>query len=310
MPNGSVSTMPHDLHWPRYDDDGTFVQMGDWVISNSGQKCGEAFKVNKVWFENGTAHMSDRVTDGHYWHYKKKDPYVRRALLDHEGKPLYQGNLAWNIYTGERAEVLSYIGKCVYVLWENDVHDKVVPCCLTSIKPAFDCDGKLIKVGQTVWHVSNGTEFTVVGLPKSGEYQAVKLRLDDGTFTGLDPDQLTHQRPVFDADGVPIKVGDVVWSLTDGRKHEVTGIDPIVKEIRIKDESMELGVWVAACGFTHAKPEPPDSWERIAEDIDRLRENVALYLGDYLYDDNVNGSIQSSLVCVANRCRALAERGE
>ena len=76
-------------------------------------------------------------------------------------------------------------------------------------------------------------------------------------------DHGTHKRvrrpapKVLDADGESIKVGDVMWSLTDGRKHEVTGIDPIVKEIRIKDESMELGVWVAACGLTHAKPEPP-----------------------------------------------------
>ena len=27
------------------------------------------------------------------------------------------------------------------------------------------------------------------------EYQAVKLRLDDGAFTGLDPDQLIHTKP-------------------------------------------------------------------------------------------------------------------
>lgn len=242
--------MPHDLRWPRYDDDDTFVQIGDWVISNSGQKCGEAFKVNKVWFENGTAHMSDRVTDGHYWHYKKKDPYVKRALLDHEGKPLYKGNLAWSIYTGERAEVLSYIGKCVYVLWENGVHDKVVPCCFTSIKPAFDCDGKLIKVGETVWH-EDGTELRVLGFGDEEDGETIV--------------------------SVEYVSGPTIWG-----------------EVR-------------SLSLTHTKPEPPDSLERIADDIDRLREEVALYLGDYLYDDNVNGSIQLSMKRVAKRCRALAE---
>ena len=70
---------------------------------------------------------------------------------------------------------------------------------------------------------------------------------------------------VLDADDVPIKVGDVVWSLTDGRKHEVTGIDPIVKEIRIKDESMELGVWVAACGLTHRAPVLADDGKPLRE---------------------------------------------
>ena len=59
----------------------------------------------------------------------------------------------------------------------------------------FDADGVEIRVGDTVWRVGNGVEFTVIGLPRSGEYQAVKLRLDDGAVTGLDPDQLTHERP-------------------------------------------------------------------------------------------------------------------
>ena len=59
----------------------------------------------------------------------------------------------------------------------------------------LDADGKPLRVGETVWHVDNGIEFTVIGLPRSSEYQAVKLRLDDGAVTGLDPDQLTHERP-------------------------------------------------------------------------------------------------------------------
>ena len=56
-------------------------------------------------------------------------------------------------------------------------------------------DNKPLEVGQTVWHVDNGVEFAVIGLPGPGEYQAVKLRLDDGSFTALDPDQLTHTKP-------------------------------------------------------------------------------------------------------------------
>ena len=116
----------------------------------------------------------------------------------------------------------------------------------------LDADGLPLEAGQTVWDVDGLGPLVVMELPSEGEQLVV---LDNG---GTDfyryPKKLTHERPVLDAEGVPIKVGDVVWSLTDGRKHEVTGIDPIVKEIRIKDESMELGVWVAACGLTHTKP--------------------------------------------------------
>lgn len=59
----------------------------------------------------------------------------------------------------------------------------------------LDADGEPLEVGQTVWHVGNGVEFTVIGLPRSDEYQAVKLQLCDGAVTGLDPDQLTHTKP-------------------------------------------------------------------------------------------------------------------
>ena len=59
--------------------------------------------------------------------------------------------------------------------------------------------------------------------------------------------------------------------------------------------------------LTHTKP-GIDSLERIADEIDRLREEVALHLGDYLYDEDGNDSIQFSMELVAKRCRALAER--
>lgn len=66
---------------------------------------------------------------------------------------------------------------------------------LTHKLPVLAADGRPLREGETVWHVGNGVEFTVIGLPGPGEYQAVKLRLDDGAVTGLDPDQLTHERP-------------------------------------------------------------------------------------------------------------------
>ena len=100
--------------------------------------------------------------------------------------------------------------------------DKVEP----PAPKVLDADGVEIRVGDTVWRVGNGVEFTVIGLPRSGEYQAVKLRLDDGAVTGLDPDQLTHQRPVLDADGVEIRVGDVLYSIETGDSVTVDSIEP------------------------------------------------------------------------------------
>ena len=175
----------------------------------------------------------------------------------------------------------------------------------------LDADGLPLEAGQTVWDVDGLGPLVVMELPSEGEQLVV---LDNG---GTDfyryPKKLTHERPVLDAEGVPIKVGDVVWSLTDGRKHEVTGIDPIVKEIRIKDESMELGVWVAACGLTHTKPEPSDSWERLEEDVSALiDENLecAVSMQDYVDERGVkcpHGILYLGVVQdVLRRAKALA----
>lgn len=61
--------------------------------------------------------------------------------------------------------------------------------------PVLASDGEPLEVGQTVWNVNNGMEFTVSRLPKPGEYQAVEVRYRNGSSTSFDPDQLTHQRP-------------------------------------------------------------------------------------------------------------------
>lgn len=181
-------------------------------------------------------------------------------------------------------------------------------------------DGEPLEVGQTVWRVSNGIEFTVVGLPKSGEYQAVKLRLDDGAFTGLDPDQLTHQRPVLDADGVPIREGDKVWCVATDDEFEDMGIligkDKVRQRLTVRGtlfnngepwvDFCETSYSVRACYLTHTKPEPPDSWERIEEDA-RLKPSE--YTDRYRIG-RIGFESEDMRADLVRRCRALAERGE
>lgn len=124
------------------------------------------------------------------------------------------------------------------------------------------------------------------------------------------------KRPVLDADGVPICGGECVWGINGGLYH-VTSAN--CGEVFARHVGGPFGAEVESAGgeglyrlradrLTHTKPEPPDSAERIADEIDRLREEVALHLGDYLYDEDGNDSIQFSMELVAKRCRALAER--
>lgn len=77
------------------------------------------------------------------------------------------------------------------------------------------------------------------------------MRPSDTTYR---PDKVEPPAPkVLDADGVEIRVGDTVWDIETGIEFEVTGIASEF-EIRVKDESMKIGVWTTPCGFTHAKP--------------------------------------------------------
>lgn len=149
--------------------------------------------------------------------------------------------------------------------------------------PVLAADGKPLEVGQTVWGVNNGMEFTVSRLPKPGEYQAVKVRYRNGSSTSFDPDQLTHQRPVLDADGVPIKKGDEVY-LTDeawvlSEVPSVKGEPLVVTNFKYNREcpvcaidqfDIENGITVPMRlkpgWVTHTKPEP-DSWDSVWMDV-------------------------------------------
>lgn len=163
--------------------------------------------------------------------------------------------------------------------------DKVEP----PAPAALAADGEPLEVGQTVWD-TNGDELVVGSLEDGGHTVTCRYAdVGDGIpVHGMwSPSGLTHQRPVLDADGVPIRKGDTVFRASDGREFEVTGIGGAFT-IRVKDESMELGIWTTPCGFTHAKPEQ-DTWERLYLDMDNGRMTM------------------DEFVC---RAKALAERGE
>lgn len=191
----------------------------------------------------------------------------------------------------------------------GDFDAKYVQCVK---RPILAADNEPLEAGQTVWHVGNGIEFTVVGLPESSEYQAVKLRLDDGAFTGLDPDQLTHQRPVLDADGVLIKKGDTVYGIETGNE--------LVVDAFVEDGSH--GPYTVDCHFavggepnyyrpdklTHTKPEPQDSWERIEDDA--AMQPYAYCVGNGLFEecDETETIPTNELFArdLVRRCKALA----
>lgn len=98
------------------------------------------------------------------------------------------------------------------------------------------------------------------------ENAALKAELDDwkGNAEGFEPD--AYMKLPLDADGVPIRIGDVVD--VDGSAMTVLGYrlhDGRVLLI-VEDEKGGLVFTPRPSGVRHFRPEPPDSWEKLEED--------------------------------------------
>ena len=140
-------------------------------------------------------------------------------------------------------------------------------------------DGEPLEVGQTVWDVESGIEYEVVGI-HTDEDTPVRVMRTDGSHLAKAAklSTLTHQRPVLDADGVEIRVGDTVYLLPGDwcdkfpllRCHEwdamkVLNLRPNHDTGRIECRTSPDSevCYPYPSQLTH---ERPDSWEQLEED--------------------------------------------
>lgn len=346
--------MPKGMEWPLYDD-GEPVRIGDRVPTEVGVE--ELCQVHL----GSSGYSLYTETCDEYYAYGVRVKRPAPKVLDADWVEIRVGDVLYRKSDGHMVKVAE-----IYEKTFTDADGYVRPGDgYTHRAPVFAADGLPLEVGHTVWHVGNGVEFTVIGLPRPGEYQAVKLRLDDGAVTGFDPDQLTHQRPVLDADGnriepsmdvwwvcegdelgihaeklhvdgidkdgmvecspynggtsvalepselyvdkpvldadgVPIKVGDTVWDIETGCGRTVRAVND---NETVEFDGYENRGWFGKF-LTHAKPEPPDSWERIEED-------ASLAPGDYIKKCGRKTDLyayQEMPIDLVRRCRALAEK--
>ena len=115
---------------------------------------------------------------------------------------------------------------------------------------------------------------------------------------------------VLDADGVPIREGDTVW-LTGESEYSWTVTD--VSERHVGGYCNEDGssLDMHSKSLTHAKPEQPDTWERLEHDAEKT---VCEYFGANY--DCANCPLESARCAeevkkdIIRRAKKLAERGE
>lgn len=107
------------------------------------------------------------------------------------------------------------------------------------------------------------------------ENAALNAELDDwkGNAEGFEPD--AYMRLPLDADGLPIRIGDEMN--IDGDAMTVLGYRLRNDMLLLVVEDKKMGLFFAPepSRVRHFKPEPADSWERIAGDIETRYENHA-----------------------------------
>ena len=170
----------------------------------------------------------------------------------------------------------------------------------------FDADGVEIRVGDVLYRKSDGHTVKVVEVDEK-----IFVDADDYVRPGVG---YTHRAPVLAADGKPLREGETVWYVPVPDE----AIECVVNELPNLNKGEEQVVSTAkdrnltiVCPSSYLTHECPDSWERLKEDAEGIRRDIAMYLGDYSQSDfeEPGDSVQSRVVDLVRRARALAERG-
>ena len=180
----------------------------------------------------------------------------------------------------------------------------VDPSMYTHRAPVLAADGRPLREGEAVWSVDSGTRYTVEKI--TDELIPIKCCSEMGSTVSLHPSQLTHERPVLDAEGAPIKVGDTVWYRTGAARGVVESIDAnsILPLVVYRGDSGEL-YRDAAKDVTHTKPEI-DTWERLEGDAGKNPFDYCKDVGHRL--DTCENSEAYKARDLVRRAKALAER--
>lgn len=191
---------------------------------------------------NGVSYHLGMGEDVHYYsddNYDECQQSVLRAIdervkrpspkvLDADGVEIREGDTVWCTNGHGPFEVTRIVNADrlrVVCDDEENGHLNVYPQSITHRAPVLAADGKPLREGETVWHVNTGIEYSVRSVTNGGAHLSKGDRPGGYSRAGY----LTHQRPVLDADGVLVKVGDIVYANADergdGTAWHVVGID-------------------------------------------------------------------------------------
>ena len=169
----------------------------------------------------------------------------------------------------------------------------------------LDADGVEIREGDEVWTDYGDGPWTVTSITTDHAWH-VHGESDELGSLDMPPSTLTHRAPVLAADGRPLREGETVWAIDDGIRYEVRKAEASEDgRILVRPDYSPYDEHIDPSLLTH---ERPDSWERLEEDAESLRQTIAAQLGDYDFDESGKDSVQTRLMGLVRRAKALAER--
>ena len=143
------------------------------------------------------------------------------------------------------------------------------------MKLPLDADGEPIRIGDAVYFESEVAK--VYGMRWNGSSWSLSLH-DRAEDTASHRCRLVPTAALAGADGAPIAVGDIVYRDDDPEPLQVDLIYAGTTGycvVRLKDSA---GIYTSADAprLSHKKTEPPDSWEKLEEDAEKI---VCEYVG-------------------------------
>lgn len=255
--------MPEGMEWPRYDTGEPVMFGGEFVGLEEANE-----SVDLVIFGEHSYRLQSQRGSGHgrafYYGERVKRPAPK--VLDADGVEIRVGDTVWHVHDLDKFTVTNPNNGenlSVSCMGEDGKEYCCYPNGLTHRAPVLAADGRPLRDGETVWGI-NGATYRVTGL-HDGEVFARHIggsfgaEVESAGGSGLyllRAEQLTHQRPVLDADGVPIHEGDTVYDKGTGDRFEVDGFsyDGVVcTDI----DACESDIEILPSQLTHTKPEPP-----------------------------------------------------
>lgn len=263
--------MPEGYEWPRYES-GEPLRYEDRYVYDGRER--------EVWHVDFDSYGESTILnkDGTRSHPDKGERVKRPTpkVLDADGVEIRVGDTVWHTKTGAEYRVLSLpdMDKGAWVTTKTNPNDNLFLdlAVLTHRAPVLASDGKPLREGETVWDVETGDGYVVERIysgttePDFPGHTVACRRPDDIVTHMFKPSQLTHERPVLDADGVPIKVGDTVYPKypyeEQDRQVESAEVVYIHRRGRVDIQAkyatgMSFRQQVDAKQLTHTKPEHP-----------------------------------------------------